>query len=151
MLLSFPTSNTGSLAVIKTADQSVSNSAALVNDTHLTFAIGPNETWVADYVLSATFSAAGQIKAAVTGPSGSTVLAVADMIPNGILPAFGTAAGAAGIALVAALSTAGVVRVRATVVNGSTAGSVTLQFAQNTSDATATTLKQNSSVIARKI
>lgn len=142
----------GQVGKVKTADQSRTSSTALTDETHLQSTIGPNETWIFTWLLSCVFSAVGQLKVAVVVPSGATLLAVAEMHPNGIVPAFGVAtASGTGIPLVSALSTSGVVRVTATVANGSTAGTVKLQIAQNTSDGTATTVQANSNLVAVKV
>lgn len=137
---------------VKAADQSVTSSTALVDEANLQFGIGPNETWIFTWTLSLTFSAAGQAKVAVVTPAGATQLILAEMHPNAIVPAFGTTGtSGTGIALVCALATAGVARVVATVVNGATAGTVKLQFAQNTSDGTATTVKATSALTAVRV
>lgn len=144
--------NQPEVAKAKSGDQSVTSSTALVDETNLQFPIGANETWIFTWTLSATFSAVGQVKVAVVTPAGATLLVVAQMTPNGILPAFGTTTtSGTAITLTAVLSTSGLIVVTATVVNGATAGTVKLQFAQGTSDGTATTLKSASSMIARKV
>jgi hypothetical protein len=151
MLLSFPQSSPGQAVATKSGDQSKTNDTALADVTALGQAIGAGETWVFTWLLSAVFGTVGQIKVAVTVPSGATLLAIATMDPNGIVPAAGSATSSgAAIALISATSTAGIVTVTATVVNGSTAGNVQLQFAQNTTDGTATTIKSASSMVARR-
>lgn len=143
--------SSAAVAKAKAANQSVTSSTVLVDEATLSSAIGASETWVFAWTLSATFSAVGQIQLAVVTPAGATLLAVATMVPNGILPAAATATTSGGaMSLVAALSTAGVVTVTATVVNGATAGTVKLQFAQASSDATATTIQAASSLVARR-
>lgn len=145
-------SSPNSVGKVKASDQSVTSSTTLVDEATMQFAIGASESWIFTWTLSAVFSAAGQIKVAVVTPAGATLLAVAHMHPNGIVPAFGTTTtSGTGIALVSALSTGGAVMVTATVVNGATAGTVRLQFAQNTSDGTATTIKAASSLVAARI
>lgn len=134
---------------VKSALQSVTSSTTLVDESALQFGIGPNESWIFTWTLSATFAAAGQIKVAVVTPAGATQLIVAEMLPNAIVPAFATTTtSGSGLALVCALATAGLVRVVAVVVNGATAGTVKLQFAQNTSDVTATTVTAASALTA---
>lgn len=137
---------------VKASLQSVTSSTVLVDESALQFGIGPNETWIFTWTLSATFAAAGQIKVAVVTPAGASQLIVAEMLPNAIVPAFGTTTtSGTGIALVCALATAGMVRVVATVINGATAGTVKLQFAQNTSDVTATTVTAASALTAVRV
>jgi hypothetical protein len=135
----------------KTGDQSVTSSTVLVDETDMQFAIGVNETWVVEWVLTTTFSAAGQIDVAVVTPAAAAQLVTATQTPNAIVPAYGsTTVSGTAIGLVCAAATAGMVRLVATVVNGANAGTVKMQFAQHTSDGTATTVKANSYMVARK-
>lgn len=136
----------------KASDESVTSSTTLQNDNDLLFAIGANETWTVDFLIHATFSAVGQAKVAVNAPSGATVRTSATLVPDAIVPGFGSSGSIAGaISLVSALAVAGAIRITATIVNGATAGNVTLQWAQNVSDGTATTFLANSSMVANKI
>ena len=136
----------------KTADESVTSSTTLQNDDHLTFPIAANETWIVECTLHTTFAAAGGLKIAMNGPSGATIRTSAVMDSNGIVPAHGSSGSLAGaIALSPAGATSGLVAVKCIIVNGSTAGNVNLQFAQNVSDVTATTVLANSYLQAVKL
>lgn len=150
----------GDITVVrKTADESVASSTTLQNDDHLTFPIGANETWVVKYVLFLTGSDAGDFKSVLGAPSGATGWR------GGIGPALAATSaedaasrfivlGDLGTGtLVFGTTTNGTVTavIRAVVINGSTAGSVTLRWAQNTSDATATRVRQNSHLVAHKL
>jgi hypothetical protein len=140
------------VTLVKASDQGVTSSTSLIDESHLQHSVGANETWVLTYTLHATFSATGQVKIACVVPSGSTMLLVASMTPNGIVPAFGTTTtSGSGVSLVAALATSGVIIATVTVRTGDEPGTVKLQFAQNSTSVTATEIKANSSLISRRL
>src|SRR5437899_7698614 len=62
------------LTIRKTADQSITSSTTLTDDTHLKFAIAANEEWWADIYLDAgaSLNTTG-IRLAVTTPAGATL------------------------------------------------------------------------------
>jgi hypothetical protein len=133
----------------KTADQSVTSSVTLVNDLHLTFNVAASETWVAKFVLFVDAGATGDLKVGLSVPSGATYRLAAAATPN----TAGTVANQASSTTTVSVGGLGAGTVYAytlyaTIVNSTTAGAVTLQFAQDTSDATATTLKTNSFMVA---
>jgi hypothetical protein len=141
-------------AVRKSADQSVTSSTTIANDTHLKFAIGANETYTFNLWLytSAANSTPG-IKWNVAGPSGSTVF----FSPPNTYP---MADGATVIATIGSSTDTfqgfvdGNLRpilIQGTILNGSTAGDVQLKWAQNTSSATATTVKAGSFIYGIKV
>lgn len=141
------------------ADQSLTTTTALTDATDLKFTIGANEEWSAEFVLDigAALATTG-IKVAVNAPVGATINVMASLSPN----AFGaandgnkrtttiataidfTAAGQVGV------GNAGL-RVSLWVLNGTTAGTMQLQFAQSTSSGTALTLRKGSHVFASRI
>lgn len=147
------------IVIVKLAAESVSNSAALQNDDELTFQIGANETWLAEFLLDvgALLSTTG-ILLAVTVPSGATV-----NVSAGCMPAVVTAADeyekrsavAGGTLTFAAAKLAAATdaqfRVIAYVANSTTAGAIQLQFGQATSSGTAVTVRAGSFVRAVKI
>lgn len=147
------------ITIVKTAAESVSNSAALQDDDVLTFAILPGETWLCEYLLDvgALLSTTG-ILLAVTVPSGATV-----NVSAGCMPAVVTAADeyekrsavAGGTLTFAAAKLAAATdaqfRVVAFVANSTNAGSITLQFGQATSSGTAVTVRAGSFVRAVKM
>lgn len=139
----------GVLAKSTSGNQSVTSSTTLVDATGLSFPIEPGETWVATFVLPATFAALGQIKVAVTAPSGASGVVDAELISAGVASVRASSATlGSGLPLDSVSGTEGVVVVRATIANGSTGGSVALQFAQKTSNGTATTVLGNASLTA---
>ncbi len=139
----------GVIAKSSATDQSVTSSTTLVDAPSLTFPVAPGETWVATFVLPATFAAAGQIKVAVTAPSGATGIIDAELISPGIVSVrASTASPGTGLSLDSITGTQGVVVVRATIANAAVGGFVTLQFAQKASSATPTTVLANASLTA---
>ncbi len=146
--------------VIKAADEAVTSSTVLQDDNELTFAIGANETWYFRAVLHARGATTGDIKVGVTAPAGATKryygagnsggttggsgnLALASQTTDGLtLASFET------MASDATFDTA--IVMEGVVSNGSTAGSVTIQWAQATSSATATTVLAKSTLWAAK-
>jgi len=141
-------------AVRKSADQSVTSSTTVANDTHLKFAIGANETYTFNLWLytSAANSTPG-IKWNIAGPSGSTVF----FSPPNTYP---MADGAVVIATVGSTTETfqgfvdGNLRpilIQGTILNGGTAGDVQLKWAQNASSATATTVKAGSYIYGIKV
>lgn len=143
------------MRVRKTANESVTLNATPQNDDHLLFAIGSNEVWIVQCVLFYTSNntANCQIKIGWSVPASAT----------GTWSWMATSSGAAleqGTALsiattdnnIGATATGDqVVRLNATVVNSSTAGNVNLQWSQSASDATATTVNANSTLLAHRI
>jgi hypothetical protein len=149
----------GPVAAHKTVDESVTSSTTLQDDDDLAFTVQADETWVWEAVLYVVGSTAGDIRVAFTVPAGATLQwgapgsaaiaatasGAAEEVNNNVVTAsgtfenYGTFAGRSAIL------------VRGLVVVGSTAGTVQLQWTQNASNATATTVKAGSHLIARRI
>lgn len=119
----------------------------------LRFAIGDSEVWSFEFNLgTGKNSGTAGIKLAITFPSGATMLAenVATTTGVGVFTADKmTASGTLGIAINTVAADTGVARITGVVVNGSTDGFVTLQFATVTSQ-TAKVLA-NSYMTARRV
>jgi hypothetical protein len=129
----------------KTADQTKAN-ATLANDTHLALAVSASSTYIVDLFLIIDGSLAGDFKMGFTGPAGATM--------DWVIAAQGT--GATGTngnqsfayQTLATTDNAGTIGAAAklvicptgTLVTSTTAGTLQLQWAQNTTDATVTTL-----------
>ena len=146
----------GATVVRKTADESVTSSETTQNDDHLLFAVGANETWVCQFFLKMSGDAAGDIRVGVSVPSGSVTLLGIGPAPGvtiqegdakftvstGLLtfgtPYSGTANPVTGL-------------VTAVVTVGGTGGNVVLQWAQLTSNATATNILTDSVLVANKV
>lgn len=128
--------------VVKSGDEARTSNTTLTDDTELSFVIGANETWVAYLTLYFT-GGAGNAKITVTVPSGATGN-YQDTQWNFTVQDFG---------VVDAITFSGgvaIVFVEIAVVNSSTAGTVHLQWAQNSSNITSSILKAFSSLVAVK-
>jgi len=149
--------NTGvwRLIAVKSADQSVVSSTVLVNDTHLSFTFGANEIWQFDQNLLFSAAVAADIKLAWTFPSGTlwinaaffdtasaTKVEAGAGYTTGVTTAFGSIVTPGDNQLVA---------VRSTFVAGGTGGTFQGQWAQNTSNATATIMRKGTSYTGMKV
>lgn len=141
------------LRALKTADQSLATSTVLTADTALLFAVAASESWQFDFSLYVTHSSIGGLDVAVTCPAAASILYNA--FPTTILlhPNSGVVTSGGRITVVQSGlgGTQSVIKVSGTVVNSTNAGSVTLQFSQDASDATATIIKANSSLVATRL
>lgn len=141
-------------AVRKAADESVTSSTTLQDDNELTFTIAANEIWTYQIWLKIAVGAlAADGKYAITVPAGATkvdgilTLDVAATGGVGNLNAFGGGGGAFAVDNTFETN----LLINGTVSNGATPGSVTLQWAQNASSATATTVKAGSFLVAHRV
>ncbi|MBI4991764.1 MAG: hypothetical protein HZB99_00915, partial [Candidatus Harrisonbacteria bacterium] len=142
----------GAVVKVKAADESVTSSAVLQNDDELSFPIGANETWSAFFSIEAT-SAASQpdIQFAVAAPSGATCdisFSLLNSPSSGAGADLGCGVAATGIAIGAAQKV--ILFITVSVQNGSTAGFVNFQWAQDISNGTATTVQLGSYLYAFK-
>lgn len=129
----------------KTADQTVNDSITLVNDTHLSFNIAANEKIWFQINLYADVKAASDFKAGLTVPAGA----------EGRWSTEGNASGdwtlANTISWSGTADRTAVYVYQGIIVNGATAGTVQLQWAQATAVAEDTTVKAGSNIIAIKV
>lgn len=129
----------------KPTDQTKANST-LIDDTSLTFAVNSNTNYVVEGMLFATStSSTPDVKIAFTTPSGTTqalgyVAGEATSSRCDFLPTSGTAGGDIQIAANVVTS----IKVSGTIAVGNTSGNLTLQWAQNVTNATVTTMKTGS-------
>lgn len=141
------------IAKRKTADQSQTTNTVLANDNALAFSIAANEEWIASFFISAgdTLSTTG-IRVGIATPSGATQ--GIDMVlfrTTSAIPQRSTSSGVAVINDGPAAATEGQVIANLWVLNGGTAGSVTLQWAQQTSSATALIIRKGSFMHATRV
>ena len=129
----------GTTIVQKSADQNVTSSTTFVNATDLTFSIGANEVYHFRAYLFVN-TGGGGIKTAVNGPAGLSRLRVG----NPALDYPYASAYDSNITFTGALSTLALLEFTGVVVNGSTAGTFAVRFAQNSSNATPCTVEQRS-------
>jgi len=137
-----------SVAIHKTADESVTSSAALQDDNDLLFSIGASETWAFLIIGSVTYGTTGLFKYDFSVPSGASgrTFSSADGSAGFANSAIGTPVSFSGSA-----QTNSLITISGYVVNSSTPGTVRLQWAQAASNGTASTLKQATILIATKI
>ena len=144
------------IAKRKTADESVTSSTTLQDDNHLVWAASANKNYVFRYFIPYTIASGTGIKINITAPSGATG-SFATLVASG--GAAYAAASAQSTAIGTTLDIPGLnVSTGAThlVVEGyidvsSTAGNVTLQFAQSTSNATALVFKATATLIVHEV
>lgn len=149
----------GATTVRKTADESVTSSTTLQDDDHLFFPIGVSEAWAFEFIVFYTGDAAGDIQFAITVPAGFSLLRWSFLglspslatLPNTTLlyPAI-TASGTANSFAGTVTGADTMALIKGIVVNGATSGNVKLQWAQNSSNASATTVRSGSYLIANQ-
>jgi hypothetical protein len=136
----------------KTADESVSSSNTLQNDDVLKIALAASDAveFSAVMFVSST-SSTPDFKMTFTVPSGASVRWLAEWFDgvayqsSSIVTASGTTANFAVTG-----NTLGMVKLSGIVVNGSNAGDLQLQWAQNTSNGTSVTVQQRSFLLGSK-
>ncbi len=144
----------------KSADQSVTNSTTLVDETALQFNLGASEEWnvIWNLVVSNNNSATPDWKAAVAGPASvSCMVLQSGAEPSGA--AFPqstttncTTPGTLVNGAINASATPFIVNITANVAGGGTAGTVKVQFAENTGGAgTSITVKEGSVMNAYRV
>jgi hypothetical protein len=135
----------------KTADETVTSSAVLQDDDHLTFAIAANEIWILELMLLVNAGSAGGFKGQITAPAGASGISQTfNDTTGGSVTGSSTSVNATFFAATLTI-TDEPFWVRATVVNGATPGNCLLQWAQNASSGTGTIVKQNSHMLAHRI
>ena len=151
----------GMIVKRKTADESVTSSAVLQDDDHLTFPIAANEEWIADFYLDigAVLSTTG-INVSVTSPVSSTINMNAqlcggagnDTNTNTRTERSPTNGGTLNFPAASyPNSTDGVMHLSYWVLNAGTAGNITFQFCQATSSGTAVTVRKGSHMVAHRV
>ena len=129
----------GTTIVQKSADQTVSASTTFVDATDLTFSIGANAVYHFRAYLFVN-TGGGGIKTAVNGPAGlSRLRAGGPSLDYAYASAYDT-----NITFTASLGFLGLIEIIGVVVNGATAGTFAVRFAQNSSNATGCTVEQRS-------
>lgn len=121
----------------KAADQTVTNSAVLVSDSVLQFAMAANTKYRIRARVFFDTTAAGDFKYTLAGPASPTLVRAEGMInAPAVPPAFNAVATtyppAAGVAVVGTGTTGGWFALDMIVHNGPNAGTFAFQFAQNT-------------------
>lgn len=144
-------------AVIKGADEPVTSSTTLQNDDALLLGLGSNTQWFFAAMINYTgdTTGSGGIKFTFTTPAGSTLTWSQLYMPSSVsapdLSGSGTGSGQARSAVTGGTTTQVPIWVLGSVIMGSTAGNLQLQWAQNASDAVATTVKAGSFLAAWQV
>ena len=142
------------ITVIKAATATVSTNTTLQDDDELLFAIGASENWVVQFYLHVSTALAADFKAAITVPTSVTLDAhTVLMSTNGIGQDIGarTTTSGTGMSVTSSSGALFFVIVYASVKNSTTAGNVTLQWAQNSSDASNTQVLLGSFLQAHRV
>lgn len=133
-----------SITVIKQSDESVSSSTALQNDDELVCYLDASTKYAFEAMIGYVSDATPDYKNAFTVPSGATIVWTAMYTNASSTLAIGhVAASGSGLSCLGATTAQGI-QISGYVVVDSTAGALTYQFAQNSSDATAATTKAGS-------
>ncbi len=142
----------------KTADETVASSTTLQDDNHLLLTVAANEVWQVEYQLRViALTAAVGIKLAWTFPTsgevnmGTTYEDTTNIASSFTVHATTSPSGVMALGVANVSSDVNPITINGFYVGGGTAGTLTLQWAQNTSNATATTLKANSTLWAVKL
>lgn len=142
--------------VRKTADETVTSSTVFQNDDHLSLTIDSNEIWAFELCAWATLSsgAAGGPKTQFTAPAGSTVVHGSDgkYYNSGSTDTAGQGYVNSSSAIhFYADNIYRPVRLHGIIINGATAGTLQLQWAQDTSTAVNTVLRTGSYLMGWRI
>jgi hypothetical protein len=143
----------------KASDETVTSSTVLQDDNDLHFAIGASQTWVFEFVLFVNGPTAADMQIQLTVPSGATggigtnTIAFSATGNNGDVTAAAASTITATFTFIgtpgAALTT--MLLVKGVVINSTTPGTVQLQWAQQTSNATAVTVHAQSYLTAQRV
>lgn len=139
----------------RTANLARSSTTTTASDTQLHFSVGSGETWAFRFVVYVTAaSATPDIKCGLNGPTGPANLKWQEKMWVNNSTINGGATGTSyntGFNFDLDNTNIFFLELEGTVENGSTAGSVSFDWAQNTSSADATTVLRGSYVIATKL
>lgn len=128
--------------VVKTADETVNNSASLQDDDELKFDVGANQKWCGLIFLRHNTGTTPDIKVDFSVPSGASVY-TAHTNEN-------SKSGGA-VAILTGTGNNAYMMLSFLVVVSSTAGTVNMQWAQNTADASDTKVLAGSMLIIKRI
>lgn len=133
----------GMSLIVKAPDETVNNSAALQDDDDLLFAVAANESWQFEGTFFWTGNGTADLKLTFAGPAGSAGAWAVEQDPlDATAEADGDELGTTG--LLSGTSGRRKVHFWGAIANGANAGSLKLQWAQNTADASDTTIHAGS-------
>lgn len=140
--------------VVKSADETVNNSATLQNDDELKFAIGANEVWRFQLFLLINSGATPDFKYGFTMPTGGDVIMTAahrNPSNTSVVTGYSISQASAPISVRGIGVDFAYVLNEGIAVNGATPGNLQLQWAQNTADASDTKLLKNSMLLGTQL
>jgi hypothetical protein len=142
----------GQIVKYQTADKTVNNSTTPVN-TDLQFPIAANEVWFALYMLKCSTNGAQDWAHYLDGPASPSAVIFAPQWANGVdgVGAAVTAFATKVTTLVTGTPLNWTQLVWGFVFNGTNAGNITYQFAQNTAGVADSILYKGSSMLARRL
>lgn len=145
------------LAAVKTSNESVTSSTTLQNDDELFVSVTTNSSYLVHCMIFCDGASTGDIKIQFTGPAGATLSGVVNGLTLGAASASDDQVASIDLATAKSFGLqggAGTTRplsVLATLVVGGTSGTFRLQWAQDTSDATATRVMTGSHLVLFRI
>lgn len=142
-------------SVVKQSDQSKTSDASLADDSELTLALAANTKYIIEVDIYFSTASTPDIKFRHTGPASPTIVHLERWHIVGGGSAFAgvtvdTAYSASDIAIDGS-GAAGVLHIRGVIHNGANAGTFAIQWAQNTSNGTAATVRAGSQIRYRKV
>lgn len=137
------------VVVRKASDESVTSSTTLQNDDDFTFSVPASDVWVVSIRARVSVDPTPDIKIHFTAPTSATFNGTSKLFSasavlaheGDLLTEWSHTPAAEGLIL----------EIDGTFANSTTAGALTMQWAQNTSNGTATTLHAGSYMVARKV
>lgn len=136
-----------SRTVFAAADQAVTSSTTLVDATSLAVSLEKNRNYKFRAVLQVdNAGTAAGVKLAMAGPTSPTSVILNGVLENGTSTILHQTVGSLTTVISGGIGTTGLkyAVLEGTILNGSNRGDLKIQFAQNASDANATTLKKGS-------
>ncbi len=141
--------HTGVCAKSKAGDESVTSSTTSQSDDHLVFNVGASETWLVQYGLFLNIGASTNLRWKFSVPSGTSASGHQKVASSNQAEAVSDATSDSTLTPISSFaSNPAHVQIFAKITSSSTAGAVTLQWAQGTSSGTALTLKSRSKLVA---
>lgn len=148
--------------ILKSSNETRTSTSSVSDDGSLTFSAAANTKYQITYYLMASGPASGGWKCGMNVPSGSTGYFGSTFDYDDVSSSWGSrsvgstkssTALLSGTVPASSMATSGRtgIGIRAAVETSSTAGSITLQWAQNSSNASATTIYQNSFMIVETV
>lgn len=141
--------------IVKAADEAVTSSTTLQNDNHLAFTLAASATYVFDGAIyyDGVFNA-GNLKAGWTLPAAATILWSLNAPATGGAAALDSSGVTSGTIAVGTYGTGGAkttASIKGTVITTTNGGTLQFQWAQNASNATATTIYAKSWINLRRV